>query len=862
MVHSVFLFSQEGKIINDTIKVENDSIVTDTISNLKRISPDAIDKQVTYSAAGLIKNDLISKTATLVKTAVVQYGDITIKADSIVFNMATNQVFAVGVKDTAGVVVGKPVFTSGSEEFKADTLRYNFKTKKALVKNIITQQDQGLLHSRVTKLLDDGTSNIYKSTYSTCDLDTPHFYINLPRAKVYPGKKIVSGPGNLVLEGIPLPLYLPFGFFPIQTKRAASGIIIPRPHYEALRGYALTEGGYYFAISNHFDLTLKGDIFANGSWLANASSTYDKRYKYSGNFSFSYANNIAGHKGLSDYSKSTNYSLAWTYNQNAKARPGSRFSASVNMSSSAYDRNNSYNLTDHITTTRQSSISYSKSWTGRPINLSVSMNHSQNVRNKTVFLNLPKMNFNVSRIYPFKSKNYSGPKKWYHDLQFQYSASLDNRISTYDSLLFTNAVWKDMKNGFTHEAPLSFQIRLFKNCSITPQVSYKGVLYTQKIERSWDQINKTVVYDTLRGYFYGQAINPSISTGYSPQIFGIYQFTNPNARVQAIRHVIKPSVTFGFVPYISGLSSKMYRQVQIDTTGRMSKYSIYDGNIFGTPSLSNKSGNVSFSLTNILEAKVFARNDTTGKPKKVSLIDNFGITTSYNIFADSMRWSPISMVVRTTLFQKVNVSASSSFSLYALDSKGRQIGTYYLSQNKKLMRLNNFSVSLDFSLDALLKGGESKNETSKTQAPSSKLGRIGSEDRTETNPVDQQNAKENQFDAYGYMKFNSPWTMNVSYILTYSKPAFKSTISQSVSVYGNIQLTRKMAVSYNSGYDFTSKKITMTQFVITRDLHCWDMSFSWVPNGYMRMWEFSIKVKAQVLTDLKYERRKDFHDNY
>jgi hypothetical protein len=861
MVQSPLLFSQEDRVITDTLLVQNDSIAADTLKKIKKTSSDAIDKQVTYSATGYIYNDLVGKKATLVRTAVVNYGDIQIKADSIIFNMETNQVFAVGVKDTSGVIVGKPVFKSGSQDFEADTLRYNFNTKKAVIKNIVTQQDEGLLRSSVTKLLEDGTSNIFRSTYSTCNADTPHFYISLPRAKVYPGKKIISGPGHLVLEGIPLPLYIPFGFFPIQTKKAASGLLIPRPHFEALRGYALTEGGYYFAINDHFDLTLKGNIFANGSWMTNAQTSYNKRYKYSGNFSFSYANNISGHKGLSDYTKSTNYNLGWTYNQNAKARPGSRFSASVNMSSSGYDRNNSYNINDHIQTQRQSSISYSKTWDNAPVNLSASMNHSQNVRNKTVNLNLPKLSFNVSRIYPFKGKNRSGPSKWYQELQLQYSASLDNQISTYDSVLFTNAVWNNMRSGFTHEVPLSFQIRPFRNFSISPQVSYKGVLYTQKIERSWDQINETVVYDTLRGYFYGQAVNPSISAGYSPQIFGIFQFTNPNARLQAIRHVIKPSVTFSFVPSFSGLSSKMFRQVQADTTGRMTNYSIFDGNIYGTPSLSSKSGNVSFSLTNILEAKIFERNDTTGKPKKINLIDNFGITTSYNIFADSLRWSPISMVMRTTLFENLNLSANSSFSLYGLDSKGRQIGTYYFSQNRKLMRLNYFTVSLDLSLDQLLKGDKNEKKTFVSQTQT-RPGVTESDDQTEINPVTGKKPGESQFDDYGYLEFDLPWSMDISYSVNYSKPSMKSQVSQALTVRGHLQLTKNMKITYNTGYDFTGKAITMTQIQITRDLHCWNMSFNWIPNGSMKMWEFSLKVNAAVLSDLKYERRKDYHDNY
>jgi hypothetical protein len=864
MVLSLPLFSQAENVISRPVVSPRDTISSDSTSKLKKISKDAIDKQVTYSApGGYIKNDIINRKATIVHNGVVNYGDIEIKADSIIIDMYTNHVYAVGIKDTSGMVVGKPAFRSGSQEFTSDTLEYNFKTKEAIITNIITKQDEGLLHSNKTKLLEDGTSNIFKSTYSTCDADTPHFYINLRKAKVYPGKKIISGPGNLVLEGIPLPLYLPFGYFPIQTKKAASGIIMPKPHYEEGRGYALTDGGYYFAINNNFDLTLKGNMFSNGSWLLNGMTSYNKLYKYNGNFSFSFANNISGHKGLSDYTQSKNYSIGWTYSQSAKARPGSRFSASVNMSSSAFDRNNSYNLADHITTQRQSSISYSKTWDGTPFNLSVSANHSQNTKNKTVALNLPKVSFSASRIYPFRGKNSGGSKKWYQDLQLQYSASVDNQINTYDSLLFTNKIWGNMKSGFEHEVPFSFQIQPFKNFSISPQLSYKGVMYTQKVLRTWDGADQKVVYDTLRGTFYGQAINPSISAGYSPQIFGYYQFTNPNSRIQTIRHVIKPSVTFGFTPYISGLSSKMYRKVQSNADSLMSTYSIYDGGIYGTPSLSSRSGSVGFNLTNLLEAKVFEKNDTTGKPKKINLIDNFNIGTSYNIFADSMRWSPVVMVLRTTLFQNIGISASSNFSLYGLDSKGNTIGTYYFSQTNKLIRLTNFNIGMDFSLNKFFK---KKNDKSKSQPvqPQQPVSRPTASDAMRGgNPGQmQQGQQQSLFDEYGYMKFDSPWTMNVRYSLDYSKPALKPMIYQTFSLNGNITLTKKMAITYSTGYDFKHKEITMTQIMITRDLHCWDMSFNWVPNGNMKMWEFTIRVKASVLADLKYDRRKDFHDNY
>lgn len=848
-------------IRNDTISSARDTIRTDSVRAVRKKGT-SIESQVTYTSQGYIKRDVVNKKVYLVKNAKVNYGDIEIKADSILINMAANTLFAIGRRDTSGTIAGKPVFKQGDQEIAADNLLYNFKTKKAIAEQITTKQDQGLLHSAVTKLMEDGTSNIARSTYSTCEADTPHFYINLPKARIYPGKKLVSGPGNLVLEGIPLPLFLPFGYFPVQTKKAASGILIPRIGQENLRGYSLTDGGYYFAISDYFDLALRGNIYTNGTWIATAASNYNRLYKYSGNFSFSFANNVSGHRGLEDYDKTNNYKIGWMFNQDPKSSPGSRFSASVNMSSSAFDRTNSYDVQEHVTTQRQSSISYSKTWEGTPFNFSASANHSQDVRKKTVFLNLPKANFNMGRIFPLKGRNSSGPTKWYQELQFSYTASLDNRINTYDSLLFTKQALKSSQYGFRHEIPVSLQLRPFRNFSISPSLTYTGVVFGQKIEKRYINAEgvPAVAIDTAKGFYYGQAINPAISASFNPQIFGTYQFTNPNSRLQAIRHVIKPSIGFSYVPSLQGLSSKMYRQVQVDTVGNRQEYSIYEGNIYQPPSLSQRSGNLTFSLVNLLEAKVFAKNDTTGKPKKVKIIDNFGISTSYNIFADKFNWQPISMQARTTLAHNINISSNANFTLYGYDETGKMTETFALKQNGKLMRLTNFGTSLDLSVSDLLKGNKSKDKGSAT--PNALTGGVQGNAPAQATDLSQSNKGANIRDAYGYPIFNVPWTMNLSYSVNYMNTGLRSEVSQSLSMSGMVSITKKMSMQYTTGYDFRGKQITMTQIGISRDLHCWEMNLNWVPNGTMRMWNFTIKVKASVLGDLKYERRKDFHDNY
>jgi hypothetical protein len=872
MVQCFLLYSQEKEVVIDTILVQKDTVVKDTILKKHGISKDAIEMPITHAATGYERIDLVNKKVYDVGEAIVIYGDITLKADSIVSNLETGLIFAIGRKDSTGKIIGSPDFKQGQEEFTSKELTYNFKTKKGVIKNIVTEQEGGYLHSAVTKRMDDGSLNINKSSFSTCDAEPPHFSLNFNKAKVFPGKKIISGPAYLQLEGVPLPIALPFGYFPIQKKRS-SGLILPRWGESQQLGYSLTDGGFYFVINDFIDLSVSGNIYTNGTWMLNTISNYKRLYKYTGNFSFSYASNITGHKGLADYSKTSNYRIGWIYTQDGKASPGSRFSASVNMSSSGYDKNNSYSVMEHINSQRQSSVSYSKNWEGTPFNLSSSLNHSQNVTNKTVSLNLPKVNFNISRLYPLKNKDNPGVSKWWQELQISYTAAIDNQINTRDSILFTNAVWKTMRNGFSHQIPVSFQLRPFRNFSITPQVMYSGVLYTQKINKKWDadyfnpDINKvvpTVVNDTLHGFYYGQSVNPSIGASFNPQIFGIYQFKKTGGRIQAIRHVMQPSVSFSYVPVLKGLTTKMYKQVQIDTTGRMGQYSIFEGNIFGTPSLSTKSGAISFSLVNIVEAKVFTKNDTTGKPKKVKIIDNFTINTSYNIFADSLRWAPVSMSYRTTLFENLNLAANSSFSLYGIDNQGRIINTFYYTQTKRLMRFTNLSASLDFDLKKFFdKKGEG------TKAPQNQSPVNSVEDNNplsgngktsgETNP---ENNVSLPVDKYGYVRFDVPWSLRVACSFYYTKVGLRSVLSQTLSLTGDLSLTKKTRINYTTGYDIARREITMSSISVSRDLHCWEMSLNWIPSGYMKSWQFTIRVKQSVLADLKYDRRKDFHDQY
>jgi len=859
-------------IVRDTVEKPKGSVI------LTKVSGDAIDATVTYKSEGYKRNDLASRKVYLIDQAEINYKNIYLKADSIVLDMDLATVFASGRIDSTGKLTGKVIFREGEESYEVDSLRYSFKSTRALINNIVTRQEEGFLHSSMTKKQDDGTLHFSSSSFTTCDAEHPHFRIEMPRAKIYPDEKIVSGPAYLVIEDIPLPLIVPFFYFPIQ-KEFASGIVIPRYGQEQQRGYYLSEGGYYFAGNDYFDLKLTGSIYTNGTWLATAATRYNLRYRFSGGLSFSYANNISGRRGLSDYTKAKNYRFTWNHSQDPKANPGARLSASVNMSSSSFDRSNTYEPLDNVTTQRQSSVSYSKTWAGTPFNFSASMNHSQNNANKTVSLNLPRAAFNMSRIYPLKGRRHTGPTKWYQDLQIQYSAQFDNQINTYDSLLFTSQVWENAKMGFKHEIPVSIQLRPFNNFSISPSLRYTGVLYPYKIQKYWvpdyfdpelNQVVPRVVVDTLGGLAYGQAINPSISAGFSPQIFGYFELKKPGSRLQQVRHVMKPSVGFSYIPYIKGLSTEMYQDVQVDTLGNVNTYSIFENTIYGTPSLSQRSGGISLSLVNILEAKIFEKNDTTGKPKKVRLIDNLGLSTSYNLFADSLKWSRLNMSFRTMLFEQIGISASAAFDPYALNERGVRTARFLYQTENKLLRLENVSASVDFDLGRLLGIGQGSSGSGMGQTGGRTGGRTDETGESGMLPGRESPSGETMLstptglpvDEYGYAVIDMPWTMRVAYNFNLTKTFDETIIRQQFTLNGTLKIAAKTDINYTTGYDISGREITMTRIGIRRDLHCWNMSFNWIPTGYLKSWDFTIRINSAMLSDLKYERRKDYRENF
>jgi len=858
------LFPKLNPLTVDSIRL--DSTFTDSVQIDSTSQNMGLEDQVSYHSRDSMLFDLEKQKVYLYGEAEVKYTDITLVADYIELDMNDKEVFAKGLPDSVGKIVGKPNFTQGNETFECQTLTYSFESKRGLITGIITEQEGGYLHSELTKKEADGSINMLKGKYTTCDAEHPHFYLSLTKSKVIPNDKIVSGPAYLVIEDVPLPIVLPFGFFPNKQSHA-SGILIPEYGEEKNRGFFLRNGGYYFALSDYFDLSLTSDIYVNGTWGVGLRSNYKVRYKFGGGLNLRYFKNVSGDQDLGTYSSSRDYSITWNHQQDAKANPSRTFSAQVNMSSSSYDRNHSYNTQNYLTNTKQSSISFSKRWEGSPFNFTGSLSHSQNSSNQSISLNLPKIALTMNRVYPFRNLIKTNKAEWLKNIELSYTANLENRINTIDSLIFTPSVFEDMKNGLKHSIPLSTNFKPFRNFNISPRIQYIGMLYTSSIRKEWDAnyVNPLsdkqegqVVVDTVKGLQYAQAFLPSIGMSLNPKIYGMFVFKNPEAKVMAIRHVISPSIGFSFTPDMRKYSPNYYDSVQVDTLGNKRSYSFFEQGIFGTPSLNGKSGSISFSLNNNLEMKVRTSNDTASEFKKVKILESLRFSTNYNLFADSLNLAPISFGGYTNIFkQNLRLNFNGTLDPYALNDKGRRINTFQVLQSgSKLARLTRFTIGVDFSLS-------SKQKTSNSGSDNTQ-GRSGQRPMDMSqgiNPESEVLPAESIIPNNGYVDFSIPWRVSIRYNFSYSKPGFTSTITQTLNFNGNIDLTPKWKIGINSGWDFKKNTLTYTSINIYRDLHCWEMRFSWIPLGQHKSYTFGINAKASILKDLKYERKKSWYDN-
>ena len=818
----------------DSIRIVYDSagIPIDTIRNDSAQSKPLFDDLVKYDADDSVRFSIQEKKVYLYGNGFVKYLTTELRADYIELDMDKKLAMATGVPDSVGKLKGTPKFKDGGQEFESTELRYNFDTKKGYVTEIITQEGEGYIQGKTTKKMSDSVYCVKHGMYTTCDEhDHPHFGLNMSKAKMIKDKKIFVGFTNLELEGIPLPIFIPFGFFPI-TKKATSGIIMPTYGEERMRGFNLRGGGYYIYINDYIDMNITGDIYTNGSWGLQYATQYRKRYKFNGNLNFTISKNYVSEKGLPDYQESSDWSVRWTHTQDGKANPYSSFSASVDMSSA----NNNYynaNTVDGIANQRkQSSISWSKKWPESPFSLSGSFNHSQNSRDTSIAITLPNLSLRMTQIYPFRKKGKSGEMKWYDNIGVSYSAELRNSIQTKEDKLFKSSFERDWSNGFKHNIPISLQFKIAKDVTFTPSLNYNGYLNLKTIEKIWIPDTSAnggqFITRDVPGLNYSHDYSASGSIGYTPTIYGMFMF-KPGCKVVAIRHMIRPSISASYTPAIKPLGN--YKKSYFDGEKEV-EYDIHEGLTYRPNTTGGKqSGSISFSLDNNVEMKVRNDKDTTGDEefKKVKLLESFRLSTSYNPFADSMNFSNISISARTKILNnKVDLNFSGTIDPYAIDTNNVRYNKYH----GKLGRLTNATISTNFSFSA-----------------------------------DNGQNKEKKNDLVGgfyddYVDFDVPWNISISYNLTYSKPSpYKSpTISQIINFSGDLSLTPKWKLTFQSGYDIKNKEVTSTSFSVTRDLHCWEMTFNCMPFGQHQSYNFEIHVRSSLLRDLKLTKRDSWYD--
>lgn len=811
-----------------------------------------LEAKVTYKAMDSLRFSVRSKKVFLFNESEVNYQKTNLTAGFIQMDFATNNVFARGTKDSLGVESGTPEFKDGDQSFKARTINYNFKTRKGLIQRVKTQDGEGFLHGERVKKMPDESINLQAGGYTTCNLDHPHFAFRFNKAKVIPDNKIVTGPTYLTIEDVPTILFLPFGLFP-NKKNQKSGIIIPTYGESASRGFYLENGGYYWAINDYLDLQVTGDIYTRGSWSIEPTMRYANRYKYNGSFALALARNITGEEGDPGYSNRRDFSVRWNHSQDPKARPNSSFSANVNIVSSKFNQYNPASFEDYLSSTFQSGVAYQTNFNGKYF-LSINSNYTQNTRDNSVSLTLPQVSLTANRFTPFRRKETVGQLRWYENITVNYSMNAENRINTYDTLLFTKQSLKDMNYGIRHAIPISSTIKVLKYFNLTNSINYNERWYFQSIRKNWTNDTLITATDTIAGYvhtdtLYGfnAARDFSFSSSLNTRIYGMYNLRI--GPILAIRHVVNPSISFSYNPDFSSDFWGYYKPYQKDAAGTMADYSIFEGLIYGSPT-KGRSGRLGFSISNNLEMKVRNRNDTITGSKKIVLIENLSLSTSYDFARDSLRWSKVMLSGRTTLFNNLNITYASTWDPYILDSTGkRNLNKFEWDVNRRLLRHDNTSWYFAMNWDW-------KSTTKKKNTNPSPLADDPEYMHSLANPDN-------------YVDFNVPWNLGVSYNLRYTAlhnyqgyvHDVERKLLQTIQVRGGFSLTPKWKFTFNSGYDMESKKVSLTNISIYRDLHCWEMRFNWVPLGGLKSWNFQINVKSSVLQDLKLTKKKDWRDN-
>jgi hypothetical protein len=846
----------------DTVKTVIDS------SRMKKTTHDP----VTYKAQDSLVYDFGDEdTITyLYKKASAKSLDMDISAGYLEASKKTGMVLGYGYPDTTGKTLERPVFKQGREEMEMDTVWYNYVSKKARIKNIRTKQGDGLLYGEVSKRMPDNSTFIKNAQYTTCDNpDDPHFYIMLTRGKVVdkPSRYIYFGPSYLVIEDVPFPLIIPFGFFPQQSKRA-SGIKMPTWGEEVSRGFFLRDIGYHFAIGQHLDIDLYADYYTLGSWATRATSSYNKRYKYTGSFDFNYAFNTTGDKGSSDYNAATTFSVRWSHRMSPKARPGTTFSANVNFSSAnnnLYVNNASHNPYENINNTISSSISYARTWRDTPFNMSVNATHSQNMRDSTYAVTFPNLTFTMSRIYPFKRTERVGKKALYEDISLTYSATFDNRINFKSTEIKEPNFFKKMVNGVKHNISLGLpNFTLLKYFNLSPSVRYGAKWYFNSREKHWDEDLRRVITDTTQMFSrFGMVQEYGFSASLNTQIYGIVNFKK-GGLVEAVRHVVKPSISFSYNPDLRKPFNG-YRTVQCDTLGNMEEYNIYQGQPYGYPT-QGKSGSINFSIGNNLEMKVRSNTGDSVSVKKVPLLNTFTVSGSYNFLADSMRLSNISFSGTTNLPGSTALSFRFTLDPYAINERGVRTKDYVWQKDFSLGRLTNFGLSFGYSFSG---GKSSKGKDSKGSNDRNRQSARGGDD-DEHSDLHNPNVPLMAFSPFRYEPFSVPWSLSFNYSYNYTKTYSytngtlftKHNHNQTLGFNGNFSPTSNWDISVSSGWDFKAMDLTMTQISINRKLHCFSFSFNWTPLGRYQSWSFKIGILSSMLSDvIKYDKQSSYWDN-
>ena len=857
----------KGFIADSILSVGQDNL-NDSIVVQDTTRTTVLEAPITYNASDSIVVSLDGQKVYLYNEGVVNYQTIELKAHYIELNLETNEVYAEGVPDTTGVMQGEPIFRDGEDEFECKTLRYSFESQKGIIEDVKTQQGEGFVHSERTKKIDADAFILKKGKYTTCDHDHPHFYLHMSRAKVISNKKIITGPAWIVIEDFPIYFpFLPFGFFP-NSPTYSSGIIIPTYGEEQRRGFFLRQGGYYWAASQYFDLTLLGDIYSKGSWGSTVETTYKKRYKFNGNLSFQYNVNKISDPGLPDYQRNPGFSLRWSHSQDSKANPFQTFSASVNLSTSSFDRENSYNVQRYLATTKSSSISYSKKWENTPFNMSANFRHSQNSRDTTISLSFPEITFSMSKIYPFKKKSRIGKPKWYEKIGVAYTGNIKNSINTHEDELFNKSLIRDWKNGWKHSIPISLpNFSLLNYINITPNVSYSERWYTNKLDRRIDLENEYdhisdqphVVLDTLYGFFRNYDYSFSVSS--STNIYGMFTMKNQNGRLKAIRHKMTPSVSFAYRPDFGDPRYGFYGRY-INEYGEEISYNRFKDAVFGSAS-EGESASMSFSLANNIEAKIAAKNDTTGneeKFEKIKILDNLSFNSSYDFIKDSLKLSPINIRGRTSV-RSVNINFGGTINPYMTDSTGtRTINQYAWSNRsglKKLGRLTNANLSFGMSFKSKQK------DRDKQMGPGEENENMGEFPGEMGPPGTEQLIPDVPFGGVQYADFSIPWDFRFDYTFSYSKrnPFEKATINQSLNFSGSMKLTNQWNMRLTTNFDVQAGEFSFTTFNVNRKLHCWNMAFNFVPFGQRKSYSFTINASSAMLKDLKIDKNRSWFDN-